>query len=215
MHKNQLNDRTGEVRTMKNGLNATIIHYKTTNDIIIEFENGETRKTRYKDFERGYVKCPMIVIHFDAYSKVLNPNTKHKTEFLIDNDDLDKVMSLAYWSATSHGYIHCRTKDGKILYLHRFIINAPDGAIVDHKNSNKTDCRKENLRLCTQSENTRNRTKRKIGTSKYKGVYWNKDQNKWEVKIAILFDSEEKAALVYNELATKYFGEFAKLNDIL
>lgn len=45
------------------------------------------------------------------------------------------------------------------LYLHRVIMNAPKGVIVDHINGDGLDNRKENLRFATKSENLCNRSR--------------------------------------------------------
>jgi hypothetical protein len=62
----------------------------------------------------------------------------------------------------------------------------------------------------------------KRGTSKYKGVYWDKNNKKWMSRIKInkktkylgRFKSEKEAAEVYNKAAVELFGEFAYLNKI-
>lgn len=107
------------------------------------------------------------------------------------------------------------------ILLHREILNAPTGMMVDHINGNTLDNRKSNLRLCTNAENQRNR-KKTIGTiSQYKGVSWNKRKKKWQVQICYnrkckhlgYFLDEKEAALRYNKEAIKLYGEFAKLNE--
>lgn len=103
--------------------------------------------------------------------------------------------------------------------MHRLIMNTPEGMLVDHINHDCLDNRKSNLRICTHAENARNK-RPVIGTSKYKGVYWDKTNKKWEahirkgkdVKYLGQFKCEKKAALAYNEKAKELFGEFAYLN---
>lgn len=64
--------------------------------------------------------------------------------------------------------------------------------------------------------------RRKKFSSKYKGVSFQKDINKWTSKIAVnkkrvylgSYDSEEDAALAYNKAALEIFGENAKINTI-
>jgi hypothetical protein len=59
-------------------------------------------------------------------------------------------------------------------------------------------------------------------SSIYKGVYWNTGCNKWLAKIGVnrkrihlgVFACEKEAAKAYNRAAIKYFGEFARLNNI-
>jgi hypothetical protein len=108
----------------------------------------------------------------------------------------------------------------KVMYLHRQILNAPKGVLVDHRNRDPLDNRRENLRFATQSENMQNRGKRKNGTSKFIGVWFVKVKGKWESRITHKgkliyigsFDSEIAAAKAYDAAAKKYHGEFARLN---
>lgn len=206
-------DRTGEIRVMNNGLKATIVYYQNADNVMVQFENGQIANRKYKDFIRGFIKCPMIVEYFDTYCKITNPNPKTKPEFLIDNEDVERVLLQGFWSISSHGYIH-RNENQKSIYLHRFIMNAPDDMWVDHKNHKGTDCRKSNLRLCTPSENNKNQSIRKDNISGYKGVSWDNNRKMYKLNVDIYFDNAKDAAIAYNELAIKYYGEFAQLNNI-
>jgi hypothetical protein len=93
---------------------------------------------------------------------------------------------------------------------------------TDHKDRNKLNNQKENLRESTFVQNSTNKTKRNGTSSKYKGIYWNKETQKWRGETTIdnikqhlgYFDNEKDAALEYNIYAIKYFGEFAVLNNI-
>lgn len=98
--------------------------------------------------------------------------------------------------------------------------------IIDHINGDGLDNRKQNLRICTKSENACNRGIDRDNTSGYKGVCYISNKTKrvkrWIAQIAInkkhicigYFHTKEEAAIAYNEAATKYHGEFAKLNII-
>ena len=104
--------------------------------------------------------------------------------------------------------------------MHRVIMGATDNEThVDHKNQNGLDNRKENLRLCTISQNRSNSRPNKNSSSQYKGV--TKDHpNKWLAQITVnyknhnlgRFKIEKDAALAYDKAAYKYFKEFAYLN---
>lgn len=107
-------------------------------------------------------------------------------------------------------------------FMHRVIMDCPEGMMVDHINGDKLDNRRCNLRICSNAENSRNSRKAKNNTSGYKGVTWNKDLQKWVSQIApdggnvVLgyFDDPVRAAKAYNAAAVWYFGEFANFNNV-
>lgn len=142
------------------------------------------------------------------------------TYSLIDEEDLQLASSYK-WYLTSHGYAANKSKK-QIVYLHRLLMKAPNGLQVDHKNMDRLDNRKNNLRLCTIGQNRQNEKKRKIkSSSKYKGVYFCKNRNKpWcvqirkeGIKITIgYFKTEKEAAEAYDKHAKLFYNEFARLN---
>jgi len=143
-------------------------------------------------------------------------------EAMIDLEDLNKIFEYSKFYTNSYGYVRTTYKKKK-LKLHRIIMNVTDSKIfVDHINHNKLDNRKCNLRLCNRSQNQMNRKINKNNTSKYKGVYWNKNANKWIARISInkknihlgCFNNEIDAAKAYNQYAIENVGEFALLNEV-
>tara|TARA_R100000995_G_scaffold71191_1_gene39828 strand:+ start:267 stop:914 length:648 start_codon:yes stop_codon:yes gene_type:complete len=56
-------------------------------------------------------------------------------------------------------------------FVHRLIMGFPEGMDVDHINGNGLDNRRENLRVCTRSQNAMNKKLRSDSTTGYKGVY--------------------------------------------
>jgi len=109
----------------------------------------------------------------------------------------------------------------KTVYLHRVIMSAPKGLLVDHRNNNGLDNRRNNLRLATHSQNMINRPKTKSPTtSRFVGVYFDKDRSKWVARIHLnnkciwlgRLDNEIDAAKAYDKAAKQYHGDFARLN---
>lgn len=148
--------------------------------------------------------------------KILVDNSQ---EILVDTDDFHRYLSGNVMKVTADGYI---LVSGMGL-LHRLIATDMYGytpKIVDHKNRNKLDNRRSNLREATKSTNGMNRPAPKTNTSGYKGVSLDISRNQWAVTLTIdqktvhggRFDTPEEAAYRYDELARQYFGEFAVLN---
>jgi len=109
----------------------------------------------------------------------------------------------------------------KRIFMHRQIMKAPKGKLVDHRNGDSLDNRRENLRLATWMQNRQNRRKTKSKTSsKYRGLGLSRNRKKWIMRLKHKgkivatgrFDNEIDAAKAYDEAARKYFGQFARLN---
>lgn len=145
-------------------------------------------------------------------------------KFVKVDDDVYEWASKMSWSFTKDGYAKAwHSQKGKHVYLHQEIMM--DGRftkrfMVDHRNGDKTDYQRSNLRPCTNSQNQMN-SKKKIGTtSLYKGVSWNSKLGKWKAVIRKerqdfflgYFDNQRHAAYAYDFAAQDVFGEFARLN---
>jgi hypothetical protein len=111
----------------------------------------------------------------------------------------------------------------KPIYMHKLILNPPDGFKSDHRNNNGLDNRRQNLRICTNSQNSQNKRAGQSGTSQYKGVYWHKQgkrKKRWVASIMTnykpihlgYFQNEIEAARAYDKEAKELFGEFAYTN---
>lgn len=146
---------------------------------------------------------------------------------LVSDCDYTRVAAHK-WSLDKNGYavrkIRVVTPDGrriqrKIL-LHRFILNAPRGRDVDHVNRDRLDCRRENLRPATRSQNMANVPPRPGGHSRYKGVTWRDERKAWRAEIRVngerrrlgSFATEIEAARAYDRAAHAAWGEYAFLN---
>jgi hypothetical protein len=129
---------------------------------------------------------------------------------VVDDEDYNALVEYN-WRLNS-GYA-IRNQNKKRIPMSHHIMNPPEGMTVDHINGHRLDNRKENLRVCTKQQNLQNRIMRR-GTSKYKGVRWNKLRKKWQAALVVECDTEEYAAKMYNELARLAYGDYAKLNDV-
>lgn len=114
---------------------------------------------------------------------------------------------------------------GKPFFAHRLIFLWHHGYMpkeIDHEDRNTLNNRIENLRAATRCENVRNRGSYKNSLSKYVGVTKGKNKAKWMAAGSIdgkrkhigVFETEEAAALAYNNFAVRHYKEFASLNII-
>lgn len=137
-------------------------------------------------------------------------------ETIVD-DDLYAFLSQWKWHYNS-GYAERKEYENgrqRHILMHRVVLGV--NQTIDHKNGNKLDNRKENLRIVNHSQNAMNMRKHR-GSSVYKGV--SKTPFGWRVQIwqdnQKVFDvsarDEKHAAMIYDLNAPVFFGEYANLN---
>lgn len=114
-----------------------------------------------------------------------------------------------------------KNKKFKHIFMHREILGATDrNTLVDHKDHNGLNNQRNNIRLCSRSENQKNKNSEKHSTSKYLGVDYDSKRNKWKSRIRVggkeiflgRFLDEKDAAKAYDEAARLYHGEFSNPN---
>lgn len=141
---------------------------------------------------------------------------KHGGTLLFDPEDLELVSSRSWSAQPSHNTMYAQAKiGGKVVRLHRLLMDFP-AAQVDHVNGNGLDNRRSNLRPASHGQN-RSNSRPANGT---KGVY-QRPSGRWSAHIRTLgqqihlgtFDTERQALAAYDEAATKYHGEFARINN--
>lgn len=156
-----------------------------------------------------------------GYETVISAEDSDLTEFTW-RADVQERFGLTYaWRAINLGIT---LKSQKHLYLHRIIMSRVlnreilKNELVDHKDLNGLNNRRDNLRLASVNQNTQNQKKRANCTSKYKGVTWNKACSKWQSQIKHqgkniylgIFDDPADAHEAYKAKAKELFGEFAR-----
>jgi hypothetical protein len=158
----------------------------------------------------------------------------HGQKTLVSDEDFE-MLSKYHWMA--------RLQEGKYrafaekwhkgkrtrIVMSRLIVDSPKNMVVDHINGDTLDNRRDNLRICTRTQNLQNRKLNKNSKSGYKGVtaftvkiktkiyfYWRVWVSKDSKNVSLgYFKDKREAALIYNNYAVRNYGEFAKLNDIV
>ena len=154
---------------------------------------------------------------------------------LVDDEDFPKVLAYKWYAfqvkckGKLYSWYAATSQLGGRVYLHRFILKPPDGMEVDHEDGDGLNCRRYNMRVCTHAQNLANQKTQSFPGkySQYRGVTRPKDrlhqaQGTWWATIKVHgkrvylghYDTEIEAAQAYNVAATKFFGEFARLNVI-
>lgn len=135
---------------------------------------------------------------------------------LIDFDDMDKFQGRS-WSVNKGGYAKAHAGVGaeaQTIYAHRLVM--PGHAMLDHRNGNKLDCRKSNLRPCTPGENEANKPPRPgsfKGVTKARSGRWRAHCQCKGVNYGLgTYDTELEAAIAYDKKAKELWGEFAYQN---
>ena len=153
----------------------------------------------------------------------------HGLVAIVDVVDYERVSQFTWYAQRSRGkdfYAFRATSRAKgmkrrLISMHRFVLGAEDSPLhVDHLNHNTLDNRKLNLRLATNQQNHHNMKLSKANKSGFKGVYWQKDMEKFAASIKLsgekimlgYFPEARDAALAYDAKAKELFGEFAFLN---
>lgn len=143
--------------------------------------------------------------------------TSNQEQGVFDIQDYDLIKDLC-WYLTPRGYlIAWNPNSGTNIFMHRLIMGVTDGRVVDHINHITTDNRKENLRICEQSENNMNSGVSKLNSSGIIGVCTDKLTGKWKAQIVYhknviylgLYQHKRDAIIARLKAEHKYFGEFA------
>jgi hypothetical protein len=137
---------------------------------------------------------------------------------LVSLKDYGKVRGIPWWRRRNGAreYVVSDKEHGMVL-MHTILVPGIGGEI-DHISGDGLDNRRENLRRCTHAQNTRNRAKHKVKTSRFKGVH--RERNKWRARIRRdgiyytlgFFDTEREAALAYDAAAPRLHRAFARTN---
>lgn len=136
----------------------------------------------------------------------------------VDDSDFEYLSQFKWFAVNYHNHFYaCTEIKAKQCLMHRMILKACKGQIIDHADGNGLNNQRKNIRFCNHSQNAVNRIKRS-GRYKYLGI-WHSD-NRIRAGVRVngklinlgSFKSEIEAAIAYDQAALKYFGEFANPN---
>jgi hypothetical protein len=147
---------------------------------------------------------------------------------LVDDEDYEQVMAYRWHvretmrpGRRDNGPYAAATvwRQGRAvtILMHKLLTGWPQTDHVDHDGLNN---QRINLRPATASENGGNRRPNHAGASPFKGVYWDRQVDKWRARIRIdrkwcylgWFAVEEDAAQAYDTAALLAWGAYAHLN---
>lgn len=110
------------------------------------------------------------------------------------------------------------TGSQRLILLHREIMQAPEGMVVDHISGDGPDNRRANMRITSVACNARNQRLRSNSTSGLKGVSWRGDTKKWRAFIVVdgkqytlgCFGTKDEASAAYAKASHRMHGEFGR-----
>jgi len=139
--------------------------------------------------------------------------------------DEDSDLRYAGWTNTNGYATTGRVVDGQDqrFYAHRIVLARKLGRPlvgkeeVDHEDRNNLNCKRDNIRLATRSQNNANRPSSRKNRNGLKGAYQSPNRTYWKAAIGIngkgvhigTFKTEQEAHEAYMKRAKEVHGEFA------
>lgn len=169
------------------------------------------------------------IVHFNNEETLKEIKLTKGKVALVDDEDYEYLNQWKWHTQiTTNSDVLYATRDTKVsgnkskVLMHRQIMKVNDrNILIDHIDHNGLNNTKANLRPCTKRQNQKNMKSHRDSSSKFVGVGWRANRNKFRARIFDgkeicigHFTSEIEAALAYNEAAKRIHGEFANLNKV-
>lgn len=152
--------------------------------------------------------------------KILIPSKGKMLPCLFDQRDEEWINNHTWYMLNGYPATYL---NGKSVFMHRIILGLTDPKVFgDHKDGNKANNCRDNLRACTPAENRRNSRKGKNCTSIYKGSYFEFERGRFHAQLGIgsrvfnlgRYADERLAGKAYDRKALQMFGQFASVNFV-
>ena len=147
---------------------------------------------------------------------ILHNKQKEITGYSNVSEEDYEYVNKYKWHLSTGGYAQSHINK-KSVFLHRYIYTEIlkqdiNSCIIDHIDNNRLNNTRDNLRIASYTENTRNRKKKENATSKYRGVSFNINKKLWQASIKIHnfltltadYKHEECAAYQYDLWCKEY-----------
>ncbi len=162
----------------------------------------------------------MLLTIYNSYHIIANNTGEIAT---VSKEDYEYLNAFR-WSQNTRGHF-LRNDKGAIVMLHREIAKRSGfdlSKMIDHRDRNKLNNQRSNLRAADDSQNQYNSAKQRNNTSGFKGVTWDRNNQRWVARIRFTpagarpkrlhlgsFVSRAEAAEAYAIAARNLHGEFA------
>lgn len=104
---------------------------------------------------------------------------------IVDEADFEELSKYKWYFHQGRAVRKPRVVDGRkkgFVWMHREIVNPGKNKVVDHINGNTLDNRRDNLRVCTRSQNQWNKTLHTKSVTGVKNIHWNKQKRRYIVR---------------------------------
>lgn len=159
-----------------------------------------------------------IVLYKLSYPICIGVFSISKKSFILDIEDYERIrdLNLSISSKDCGEYVYINNIGKSPIALHRFLMNAKNGEIVDHADRNTLNNQRGNLRICSKQQNSFNKNVNKKSESGVIGVVLNGRKNRWVAQLMIdgkhirkTFEDINDAILHRLKMEKEFFGEFA------
>lgn len=193
------------VRITHNKKEMHVGYFKTFEEAV---EAYNKKKNEIED-EKEKERLTTIILKNNEGIAIIK--TSKEREILVDDNKYHELIKYS-WNLSS-GYAMAYIC-GNMIHMHRYLMNAQEGEIIDHINNNPLDNRLLNLRISDASSNSHNRKSIGVYLTKY-GTYQAKIQKNGQQYNIGTFETKEEAVQKRNEKAQELYGHnFVKINIV-